>query len=457
MDDEREGLQSGHKGAESLLFIVNGIAGSTPQNSVTHNANIGGRKRPHHKSRRGCLACKRRRVKCDERLPCSNCSKRREQCLHTTVPGNYEGTLNMASASPRSRIISDNVGINLLHLELLHHFQNNVISTLSFSDIWHHVLPRSFQEHYIMCAILCLSATHLSTLRPHTTRYSNAALELGGKSAALFRQKLSGSLTRQSSEGLIAVSILMHYTTWAYVVYSCKRSSSSQKVDGLSEYLSEDPLLQLSSGAHGLLCEAYHTLAGSNSVFLAAGLYSPRYAIEKAIIEIGSDPHRFANHFLMLWNTPCLQPPGNASARPHEEYPEPTLMSHLGESSRRQDLRHGQEDIGALARRLSLILCLVTLRLSSDTADCALAAFQPDIERLIFSFPVHYSGRLRRLAIIGDSRALIILYHFYHAARLLLTGPSTWWAQHRSKVVEDMLMGALTAKGLQSYIPVKDW
>lgn len=42
-------------------------------------------KRPHAKSRRGCIACKRRKVKCDELRPgCGSCTLRREQCVYAT-------------------------------------------------------------------------------------------------------------------------------------------------------------------------------------------------------------------------------------------------------------------------------------------------------------------------------------------------------------------------------------
>lgn len=53
------------------------------------------------KSRRGCLQCKQRRVKCDEDIPCGACLRRKEACsflapeprgsvLDPTIPANSE-------------------------------------------------------------------------------------------------------------------------------------------------------------------------------------------------------------------------------------------------------------------------------------------------------------------------------------------------------------------------------
>jgi hypothetical protein len=58
-----------------ILFIVN----NEPPAETARAPEVRGKKRPHHKSRRGCLACKRRRVKvsqsaCLSKLPWLQCS-----------------------------------------------------------------------------------------------------------------------------------------------------------------------------------------------------------------------------------------------------------------------------------------------------------------------------------------------------------------------------------------------
>ncbi|KAJ6440829.1 C6 zinc finger domain-containingprotein [Purpureocillium lavendulum] len=58
-------------------------------------------KRPHKKSRKGCMACKTRKVKCDEHRPvCRNCRLRSQECVYANLPDAGSGSLS--SASPTS-------------------------------------------------------------------------------------------------------------------------------------------------------------------------------------------------------------------------------------------------------------------------------------------------------------------------------------------------------------------
>jgi hypothetical protein len=123
-------------------------------------------KRPHTKSRNGCLACKKRRVKvrctwrraclpsdlrltccskCDERLPCGHCVNRREKCERP---------------NPRPRIskvelpqqpLTSSHHVNTLHIELFYHFEKVTLFTLSFSEIWEIQLQESFKVRSTPC------------------------------------------------------------------------------------------------------------------------------------------------------------------------------------------------------------------------------------------------------------------------------------------------------------------
>src|SRR5690349_15359872 len=66
-----------------------------------------------------------------------------------------------------------------------------------------------------MCTILCLSATHLSFLRPQTRHYSSTALQLLTQSARLFRQNLSHPITPRNCEALVGTAVLMQYLAWS--------------------------------------------------------------------------------------------------------------------------------------------------------------------------------------------------------------------------------------------------
>ncbi|KAI3329946.1 hypothetical protein F4824DRAFT_492599 [Ustulina deusta] len=454
----------------AYLFVVNGEASAEAANLDPDPAGREGRlgkKRPHYKSRRGCLVCKQRRVKCDEQFPCSNCLKRHERCIRSDMAGGRRNEPNTRISQPPSALVVDNTNINLLHLELFSHFHRNLVDTLAFPEIWQQVLPWSFQEPYIMCSILCLAATHLSTLLPQSHRYSNIAVQLLGKSASLFSERLSGPVTTQNSEALIAASILMHYISWGHIGFVEKQERFPyQKEDSsLTEHLSKDPLLQLSFGVQGILCEAFHVLLGSDSdsVFLTAGLYSPIYAIEEAILQLGEDPWRFVNHFMGISDSPHHQPPVHDNCDgPSSRNKKPTsyLRSHANRCNIITALvpphdppNPQQVACEDIAKRLSLLFCLASMSSSAgNSASQTLARLQPDIERCVFSFPVHYSRTFRDLALRGDSRALITLCHFYRAARILLTGPGTWWARQRSRIIECLILEDLTSRGLGAYV-----
>ncbi|KAI0099596.1 hypothetical protein GGR51DRAFT_535131 [Nemania sp. FL0031] len=438
-----------------FLFVVNGeapVAAANPNpHPVDHERKPGG-KRPHVKSRRGCLVCKRRRVKCDERFPCSNCLKRNERCIHLQNRGNELSTY-VSRPQLTSPLAADNSTINLLHLELFSHFQRDLVDSLAFPEIWELVLPWSFQEPYVMCAILCLAATHLSTLRPDAPRYSDTAVQLLSKSASLFSEKVSCAVTAHDGEALIAVSILMHYISWSNTEFIEKhqRLLYQNGNSTLATFLSNDPLLQLSFGVRGILYEAFHILSGSDSVFLATGLYTPRYAIKEAILQQGEDPWRFVNYFMDIYNH-CRCQPLVHDDQDMRAFTCPYANRYNDEAAlvtEQPSIDPQRAAFEGIAKRLSLLFCLVAMSNStSQSVTQVLIRLQPDTERLFFSFPIHYSGAFRESALRGDSEALILLCHFYRAARILLTSRGTWWAQQRSRIIESLILQELTTRGL---------
>ncbi|KAF2716829.1 hypothetical protein K431DRAFT_323546 [Polychaeton citri CBS 116435] len=117
------------------------------------------------KSRNGCTRCKRRRVKCDERLPCSNCARRNEAC-----------SLLTSQSSPASTTAQSSTGIDtsdwLQDLELMHHYalEDQVFGTERrprVQEIWRKVVPELAAKHpFLMHSILALSAIHIAKQRP---------------------------------------------------------------------------------------------------------------------------------------------------------------------------------------------------------------------------------------------------------------------------------------------------
>ncbi|KAF2178757.1 hypothetical protein K469DRAFT_695278 [Zopfia rhizophila CBS 207.26] len=165
-----------------------------------------GKRRSHRKSRKGCLECKRRRIKCNEEDPCGNCVRRGMSCVYSlslptstpTAPASSSiSVLGAAqSTSPQSTSgaksyshcgtpqpwaapspfpsLSNNAqhdSFAMDDLVLLHHWSVatslTIVNTPAVDHIWQIVFVRvGFQHPYVMHGILSLAALHLAYLDP---------------------------------------------------------------------------------------------------------------------------------------------------------------------------------------------------------------------------------------------------------------------------------------------------
>ncbi|OAP56901.1 hypothetical protein AYL99_09013 [Fonsecaea erecta] len=166
-------------------------------------------RRPHKKSRSGCVACKRRHIKCDEHRPrCVNCQTAELSC--NFAPGTSPSTTTatdtetvIASASETStpdqrpqgpdqpNIIPTftppgtfDPNLNIQHLELLHHFLIATYRTFNaegtLQRIWKEKIVRmAFSFPFLMHELLAISALHLAHCKPdHATEYHTISTEL---------------------------------------------------------------------------------------------------------------------------------------------------------------------------------------------------------------------------------------------------------------------------------------
>ncbi|KAL3469710.1 hypothetical protein BJX99DRAFT_240844 [Aspergillus californicus] len=158
-------------------------------------------RRSHKKSRGGCLQCKRRHVKCDERRPrCLLCTMSNRDCSFASEPPVRDRPSGPSTpstppkCSPASRALtpaplSIPEKINFQHTELIIH----LISTsdlLSLGDRLEpyesriaHVLSEGLAAPYLLYALLAFSARHLAFLNAD----SDTELEVG-KAGLYLRQ-----------------------------------------------------------------------------------------------------------------------------------------------------------------------------------------------------------------------------------------------------------------------------
>ncbi|KAL7809335.1 putative C6 transcription factor [Trichoderma aethiopicum] len=467
-------------------ILVSREAGQVPTLQTIGATGQSRKKRPHNKSRRGCVACKRRRVKCDERVPCASCVKRKIDCLapyhqHVIAPSL---SIPIGAHLPMGMAPQ----ISLLHLDLFHHWDKETRSTLAFPQIWPVVMQRAFHEDFIMSAILSVAAMHLSSLCPHSTKYSHASIQLMANTIQVFRKSLSRPFTRDNCEALMGTALLINYISWFDLGF----------LDGGSLDLVQDQLFLLSPGILQVWFQAIPVFVEEESIFTHIIHRNPRLSIDETLVERGEDPARFVEPLMQIWDDPRYATCGGAETEApvlgHTSYAWRLLLGLQAELSCRSslpctsDLKSGGNDeknklghikdavtrittnytsvnkLGSphiaasdsarsafenIMRRLSPLLCCADLKVASDRAeDPHLMPEEVDIEQLLYGFPILCCGPFAKYLIKQDSRALVLLFHFYRAARILLSPKRCWWASTRGCVMEELILKELKARQL---------
>ncbi|KAF3398153.1 hypothetical protein F1880_005695 [Penicillium rolfsii] len=199
------------------------------------------KKRPHAKSRQGCLNCKARKVKCQETqpYPCSNCVGRNMECVYPTkdqllrrrrpVPSeeqherqkrDHQSITGVAPASPligwKNPSHHSPGTFSTDDLRFLHHFLITAYPHLPFGseDIWQTSLPAYAHEcPHLMHSILCLGASHLSRMTPNGYIYAPMAIAHRGKALKSLGEALTRSdqCTRTELDLILATTYALTF------------------------------------------------------------------------------------------------------------------------------------------------------------------------------------------------------------------------------------------------------
>ncbi|KAJ4200019.1 hypothetical protein NW759_015969 [Fusarium solani] len=165
----------------------------------------------HKKSRKGCLECKRRHIRCDEGRPiCANCISARRKCEYRKPNASDQ---DVASRLPPLATLGLSPGagvanLNMHQLELLVHFSFAIyVPELEEDhDATKLVLEAALNAEYLMLEVLALSARHLSAIRPDKAAwYLDLAFELQTKAIRLFN---TNAAQDESVQKLLFSSIL---------------------------------------------------------------------------------------------------------------------------------------------------------------------------------------------------------------------------------------------------------
>ncbi|PYH93974.1 hypothetical protein BO71DRAFT_326423 [Aspergillus ellipticus CBS 707.79] len=380
-------------------------------------------RRAHHKSRTGCENCKRRRVRCSKSTPCASCIRRGERCHR---PGN-NGPIPPAPDQVLPTSKPTDATVNLLHLKLFHHFQTSTCDTLVFpQETWTRVLPLCFEFEFLMNALLCVSARHLAFLNPQNTSYPTSAATHLGRALSQFRSELAQKPTATNADAFIATSVLLQIEVWA----------STDSVHSSNGVIS-DRIFPFSSSLKQVFLANVPFLSRQPSVLLPLLARNPADNLVASARVSEETDLQFRNHFGYhrpinnnMLNLPCIT--RDQQQQPPPQSPEINELHPPGYDS--------------AITRLSLLLSFLpeTRHTESVTTDSPSPShLLSDIARSIFTFPVQCHGPFAVLVERNDPHALLLLYHFYRAVGVLLSGSRYWWALKRAAVLEGGLGGVV--------------
>jgi len=209
-------------------------------------------RKPHRKSRNGCLSCKSRHIKCGEEHPvCQNCIEYELDCQFPDPSAlkrgahpscnvcNSRKSPAVSRAPSRSRSQGSDEAesdINTSDLELLHHFSTSTYLTMSNvpaeQRIWQTTLIKLGLKHkFLLRGILGLSALHLG----HLAQLESPTDSMGYMVKASMHQNIGLGDFRKALETIDAS------TFDAVLAFSCVIPIHSIAVASGSAYQPADP------------------------------------------------------------------------------------------------------------------------------------------------------------------------------------------------------------------------
>lgn len=235
-------------------------------------------RRSHNKSRHGCDQCRKRRVKCDETLPCcSVCTHREEPCSYIrrisvvktpVTEQNHPNVLSLEPSPMSDRTLETNAelrltpaanssplsctseaSIRIREMALMYHWARNTRNsfTKEINDgLKDHIIQEALQHDYLMESVLALTSLHIASDAENPTivdEYISVAVRYQHQALVGLRSAID-SLSPGNCDAIFITSILVMVST---IVSSLLQKESDQKTPSTAE-----AMLKLTSFLHGI-------------------------------------------------------------------------------------------------------------------------------------------------------------------------------------------------------------
>ncbi|KAI4729944.1 hypothetical protein E4T49_02308 [Aureobasidium sp. EXF-10728] len=206
-------------------------------------------RKAHHKSRGGCVQCKKRHVKvCDEVRPnCGNCVKRDASCSFS-LNGQSPSTGHESRDSPanvaetQQKILS-----RAEEMDLMHFFITTTIKTVCHDPkdwhLWEHSIPQlAFQNEYLLDNLLALACLHRSKLHPLNQKFwVRCAIEYQNRALPVYL-KVVGEVNDETCHAAFAFSFV---TTLVEIAMPHPDIDPIEQLAGLRNYFRGTAMLYL--------------------------------------------------------------------------------------------------------------------------------------------------------------------------------------------------------------------
>ncbi|KAG8352786.1 hypothetical protein FVEN_g9134 [Fusarium venenatum] len=238
-------------------------------------------RRSHKKSKKGCLQCKRRHVKCDEGRPaCLLCTMTSRDCSFTSEEAtssasdlssreslfpsqSHPATSTTSATPPNNHGTPFDKAVNMEHMTLFVHLVtnkdlfslgDNVDDYQSNFDV---CIKESVKAPYLLHQLLAFSARHLAAIHTdRTSHYLDQAVSLQTKAISLFNE------TRREVDSSNCVAILLFSVTLGHHLLA--DALAYRGPDGLDGFLAHYiQCVDLNRGIYNVVVSAWPLLASS--------------------------------------------------------------------------------------------------------------------------------------------------------------------------------------------------
>ncbi|KFY29343.1 hypothetical protein V493_02409 [Pseudogymnoascus sp. VKM F-4281 (FW-2241)] len=204
------------------------------------------RRRQHAKSRKGCITCKARHVRCDEAgPPCGRCKIRGDVCEYAGPQSSTEdataktsinqGSTASISARPRELVFPTNR--HLLELQLMHRWTASTYKCCCTpgsedDEVWQSWVPQlAIQHDYLLYGLLSLTAFETARLAQtsHRQHYIESATEYHGLALSSFRVQISSSIIDSDNiDAAVCMSLMLLVLAFASAQTRATSSSDDE-------------------------------------------------------------------------------------------------------------------------------------------------------------------------------------------------------------------------------------